>query len=261
MPYRRRLTRRIRPLTRFALGLLVAALLASCDASGDDPFSLTVSVRDASGAPVSGLAVFVDTDLGSVPPTTGTPGPSGAPFFLSAPFPNPFGAATTVVLGAGPAASGDAEIEVLDLDGRAQTGVTLSGVQPGQLFRVPLGATGGLTGRVLPGGVYVVRATMGGQSVERGLVRTEPGLGELPSGFRRALGTTDARGDAATDDRTLVPALYPGVPPLSMTDETGSELGRLWPTRLVTVQVTDGDRVEERAVEVHDGANRVDVRW
>ncbi|MEM1054742.1 MAG: hypothetical protein AAGI52_04395 [Bacteroidota bacterium] len=244
-------------MIRFALGLSLAVLLASCDTAGTDSFSLSVSVQDSDGRPVSGLTVALDTEL--VPGSAQTP-TSATTFDLSTPYPNPYGLGADVTVAS--RGEGPIQVNIFDLEGSVLSHTDLLSSDPTARFAVTISATAGIpAGLPLPGGIYRLRASRGDEFAERGLIRSEGALESGALGIRRFLGVTNGTGLVRTEDRTASPSLYPTLPPLVHTDDVNNELASVRVSRMAAVVVSDGTRTETREVALRDGANVVDVIW
>ena len=151
----------------------------------------------------------------------------------------------------------EVDIDIVDLDGEVRRNVFDGPRAAGSnLFQID-GTND--DGSDLGGGVYIVRAVVGADTLRFTTVRDV-----LPDGeegpFGRLLGRTDAEGRVVVTDRTTVPAFY-GIDSVGYTDDLGFSLGELRLSRSAEIVVfsADGDERASETVRFEDGPNDVEI--
>lgn len=226
-------------------------------------FSISVVVRDASGAPVAGLPVELQFFPSGALAVAGSLAArrSVAVFDLSPVSPTPFQGAARVE--SRQDVSLFARVDLVDVSGSRRRFVFEGPIAAGSTSFVFPGRDD--DEQRLPGGIYAVRMVAGGDSLLRYTITTDTGFEEednLEGTVGRSLGTTDAAGRVSTRDRTAAPGLFVRGVEILLTDEVGNSLGAVTVGERLAVVVRDleGRSLARSVITARDDLNAVELR-
>ena len=235
---------------RVLLSLLLLAV-AGCDHTEPEPEAFFVATaRDASGAPVAGLDLFLT--YGSLMPDDARRADlrtNGQALDLSAPFPNPVRTLSRVHFSV--PEPQDLTLRLFDVAGEEVTTLFEEAAQA-EAYSVVVDVSG------YPSGVYRFTLEGAGQTVDRYLLVSDAEGGGPVGGLAVFLGTTDANGRVLVDDRTRFPSLFNIPTSHLVTDDTGNVLGEfvIGPEAGLVLQSAEG-RTAGRTIRID--ADGVDV--